>query len=92
MNRLHALWVEFLQAYSFVIKHKTGSQNQVADALSRRHILLSTLQVSVVGFEILKILYKGDAYFGAIWEECSKGSYKKVFQQDDYLFKGIFFM
>lgn len=88
LNRRHALWVEFLQAYSFVIKHKAGSQNQVADALSRRHMLLSTLQVSVVGFEILKELYKGDPYFGAIWEECSKGPYKKFFQQDDYLFKG----
>ncbi|GKA90090.1 reverse transcriptase domain-containing protein [Tanacetum coccineum] len=31
----HAKWVKFLQAFSFVIKHKDKSQNQVVDALSR---------------------------------------------------------
>ncbi|GKA90358.1 RNA-directed DNA polymerase [Tanacetum coccineum] len=33
----HAKWVEFIHAFSFVIRHKVGSNNQVADALSRRH-------------------------------------------------------
>ncbi|GJX88764.1 putative reverse transcriptase domain, zinc finger, CCHC-type, aspartic peptidase domain protein [Tanacetum coccineum] len=40
----HAKWVEYLQAYSFS-KHKAGALNKVDDALSRRHTLLSTMQV-----------------------------------------------
>jgi len=30
----HAKWVEFLRSYTFHLKHKIGSQHQVADALS----------------------------------------------------------
>nr|GEZ76620.1 RNA-directed DNA polymerase [Tanacetum cinerariifolium] len=41
----HAKWVEFLQAYSFIIRHKAGSANIVADVLSRRHVLTSSLQI-----------------------------------------------
>ncbi|GKC15225.1 putative CCCH-type zinc finger family protein [Tanacetum coccineum] len=45
----HAKWVEFIQAFSFVIRHKDGSNNQVADALSRRHSLITTMQIRVQG-------------------------------------------
>nr|CAD1832771.1 unnamed protein product [Ananas comosus var. bracteatus] len=41
-----------------------SKQNKVADALSRRHTLLSTMQVQVLGFEVLKELYEDDSYFG----------------------------
>lgn len=34
LNRRHAKWVEELQEYKFVIRHKAGVQNRVADALS----------------------------------------------------------
>ncbi|KAK9227018.1 hypothetical protein WN943_012067 [Citrus x changshan-huyou] len=37
LSRKHVGWVEFLQAYNFTIKHKSGAQNIVADALSRKH-------------------------------------------------------
>uniref|UniRef100_A0A2N9ICK2 RNA-directed DNA polymerase n=1 Tax=Fagus sylvatica TaxID=28930 RepID=A0A2N9ICK2_FAGSY len=69
LNSRHASWVEFLQPYSFSIKHKSGKLNQVADALSRRHSLLSTMQVQVLGFEVLKELYKNDPDFGNVWEK-----------------------
>jgi hypothetical protein len=67
INRRHAAWSEFLQPYPFLLKHKAGIQNVVADALSRRHTLLSTLQVKVIGFETVKELYKDDPDFQKFW-------------------------
>lgn len=45
LSRRHANWVSFLQEYTFVIKHKSGQYNQVADALSRRVTLLNSMSV-----------------------------------------------
>ena len=56
--------MEFLQAYSFTIKHKFGVQNVIADAFSRKIALLSSMEVKVVGFEAFKELFENDADFG----------------------------
>ena len=66
LNARHAKWVELLQAFSFAIKHKAGVMNKVADALSRKHSLLSTMQVRVLGFDSFKELYIDDPYFGDV--------------------------
>uniref|UniRef100_A0A2N9G5D8 Protein kinase domain-containing protein n=1 Tax=Fagus sylvatica TaxID=28930 RepID=A0A2N9G5D8_FAGSY len=68
-------------------KHKSGKLNQVADALSRRHSLLSTMEVQVLGFEVLKELYKNDLDFGNVWENCSKDSFNHFLVQEGFLFK-----
>ena len=34
MNFRHGNWVEFLQRYHFVVKHRAGVENKAADALS----------------------------------------------------------
>nr|XP_028965045.1 uncharacterized protein LOC114827423 [Malus domestica] len=68
LNQRHARWVEFLQAYTFHIKHKSGKHNQVADALSRRHSCLNIMQMKVRGFEKLheqvreRIIKKNEKY------------------------------
>ena len=40
LNHGHMKWIEFLQAYTFTIKHKRGENNKVADALSRRNLTI----------------------------------------------------
>lgn len=65
----HASWFAYLQQFSFVIKHTACTLNKVADALSRRHSLLTKLHVSVPGFEVLPDLYSTDPFlekFGEI--------------------------
>lgn len=53
----HAAWISYLQQFTFVIKHQSGKTNRVADALSRRHSLLTTMHSTVLGFESFADLY-----------------------------------
>ncbi|PKU66848.1 putative mitochondrial protein [Dendrobium catenatum] len=84
----HVAWVEYLGAFHYVLKHKSGKCNQVADALSRRINLLRTLQTKVIGFETLKELYSQDLDFGSIWIKCQTGPNQFYHCQDDHLFYG----
>ncbi|PKU81321.1 RNA-directed DNA polymerase [Dendrobium catenatum] len=70
INRMHARWILFLQRFLFVLKHKSGKQNVVADALSRRTLLLTQLQTEITVLECLKELYPTDTDFKSIWEGC----------------------
>ena len=46
-----------------MLKNRSGKSNRVADALSRRQLLLAVMQVEVVGFDELKNLYPKDPNF-----------------------------
>jgi hypothetical protein len=63
LNQKHTKWVEFLQSYSFVLKHRSGKSNKVVDALSRRIVLLNTMSIEVVSLNCIKTLYEEDADF-----------------------------
>ena len=51
ISRMHGQWIMYLQKFTFVFKHRSGTMNKVADALSRRHCLLTTLHSSITSFE-----------------------------------------
>jgi len=63
LNPRNTKWIEFLQSFSFVDKHKKGSTNAVADALSRRHSLLAVIEARVLGFKFIRDLYHEDEDF-----------------------------
>ena len=67
LNARHARRVEYLQSYTFMLKHKAGSENRAADALSRRVTLLSTSQVEVTVFKRMKEEYNDCPDFGNIY-------------------------
>lgn len=69
LNARHARWFDYLQQFTFTIKHKAGMENRVADALSRRPNLLTIFSVNISGFAALKELYPMDPDFRTIWLE-----------------------
>lgn len=89
LNRMHTRWIMFLQKFTFVLKHKSGKSNVVADALSRRSSLLTVLQTEVIGFTELCDLYACDDDFADIWNKCSQHIPCQDFHiQQNYFFKG----
>jgi hypothetical protein len=36
LNKCHAKWVEFIETFPYIIKHKKEEENVIVDALSRR--------------------------------------------------------
>jgi hypothetical protein len=51
LNHRHAKWVEFIESFPYVIKHKKGKENVITDALSRRYTLLNQLDYKIFGLE-----------------------------------------
>ena len=66
----HAKWVEYLQSFTFVIKHISGQANKVANVLSRRRLVIQECEVQILGFEFMKELYAQDTDFQEAYESC----------------------
>ncbi|XP_028556143.1 uncharacterized protein LOC114581024 [Dendrobium catenatum] len=88
INRMHARWIIFLQKFTFVLKHRSGAENRVADALSRRIAILTQVQTDFTGLEHLKDLYQHDEFFRSFWNKCiNKEPVVEYSLQDGFLFK-----
>ncbi|KAH9705002.1 Endonuclease [Citrus sinensis] len=81
LRKRHAKWVEFIEPFPYVIKYKQGKENVVADALSRRYALISTLNAKLLGFEYIKELYVNDPDFANVFNACEKVSFEKRTEQ-----------
>ena len=60
----------------------------MADALSRRNHLLTTMRVEVTGFDVFPELFVEDPYFAKIVDEVEKGKTDEYVLVDGFLFKG----
>ena len=87
LNRRHAKWVEFIESLPYVIKYIQGKENIVADTLSRRYALISTLNAKLLGFEYVKELYANDDDFANVYGACEKTAFGKFYRLDEYLFR-----
>ncbi|KAF7802554.1 Transposon Ty3-G Gag-Pol polyprotein [Senna tora] len=67
--------------------YKQGKENVVADALSGRYALISTLSAKFLGFQHLKELYMNDPDFGNVFGECENRPFDKFYRHDGYLFR-----
>ena len=79
--------MEFIETFPYVIKYKQGKENIVADALSRRYALVSTLNAKLLGFEYVKELYANDDDFASVYGACEKATFGKFYRLDGYLFR-----
>jgi hypothetical protein len=73
LNKLHAKWVEFIETFLYIIKHKKGKDSVIADALSRRYTMLSQLDHKFFCLESLKELYATNFDFKDAYKNCREG-------------------
>ncbi|XP_022870255.1 uncharacterized protein LOC111389561 [Olea europaea var. sylvestris] len=66
LSRRHPKWVAYLQEFTFTLRHQAGNLNRVADALSCRTLLLTTMSTKIVEFEAFPDMYAADPSFGKI--------------------------
>lgn len=84
----HARWVAYLEKFTYVVKHKAGVSNRVADALSRRSSLLVNMRVEVPGFDSFRDLLAADPYFAVVILDVQAGKKTDFLIQHSSLFKG----
>ncbi|XP_031398451.1 uncharacterized protein LOC116209020 [Punica granatum] len=68
--------------------HKSGVTNRVADALSRRHSILSRMTVEVPGFSSFAELLEVDPYFSVTLAQVWAGERTKYVLQDGFFSRG----
>jgi hypothetical protein len=88
LNHRHAKWVEFIESFHYVIKHKKGKETIIANALSRRYTLLNQLDYKIFGLETIKDQYVHDADFKDVLLHYKDGKgWNKYIVSDGFVFR-----
>jgi hypothetical protein len=87
LHRGLAKWVEFIESFPYIIKHKKGKDNMVADALSRKNMLLTQLDINIPGLESICELYATGHDFAEPYLLCAlKNACETYHIHDGFLF------
>ena len=86
LNKRHARWMDFVETFPYVIRYKQGKENIVVKALSRRYVLISTLDAKFLRFDHIKDLYHMDQDFSEEHACCEKIAHDMFFRHDGFLF------
>ena len=70
LSHRHVKWMDYLQSYTFTIKHKKGVANKVVDALSRRKLIIQEIRLENVRFYSIKDMYESDEDFKEAYQIC----------------------
>jgi hypothetical protein len=73
LNKCHAKWVEFIETFPYIIKHKKGKEYVIADVLSRCYTMLSQLDHKNFCLDSIKELYAMDVDFNDAYGNCREG-------------------
>ncbi|XP_039119424.1 uncharacterized protein LOC120255731 [Dioscorea cayenensis subsp. rotundata] len=84
----HASWVSYFERFTFVVKHKSGVTNKVANALSRRKALLTRMLVEVTGFDSFSDFLAFYPYIFGVLVRVKCGEENEFLLHDGFLFKG----
>jgi hypothetical protein len=85
LNQKHDKWVEYMQNFTFVIKHIFGTANKVVDALSKKCFLMQEFRVKTLGFDNLKEMYGDDPDFKEAYEASENPILREKSQWTEYM-------
>ena len=88
LSARHGRWTDFLQDFTFSLRHRPGRDNRVADALSRRVHTLQISQAAITGFDQLPLLYANCPDFQEAWRSATQSTLTSDEYREDsgYLF------
>ena len=81
--------MKYLQDYTFIVRHRKGKDNVVADALSHRKYPLTLMRVQVTSFEFWKDSYTTCLDFGPIIHALDLGTnheHRDYLRTEGYIF------